>query len=62
MCMNTEHMLGVHPHMPGLHRMKMVDRKCLKCRRVNCFGLYQVHIDFFLDCHVIAAYSNCLTQ
>ena len=29
----------------------------------ECFALYQVHIHYFLlDCHVIAVYSNCLTQ
>ena len=52
-------------HMPGLHRIQVVDRiKTLdNTRGVNCFGLYQVHIHYyFLDCHVIAVYSKCLTQ
>ena len=60
------------PHIPGLHRIQVVDRikmvdntnviKSLKCRGVKCFGLYQVERHFFLDCHVIAVYSNCLTR
>ena len=33
-----------------------------KKRLLNLFDLYQVHIHYYcLDCHVIAAYSNCLT-
>ena len=61
-------MLGVH--MPGLHhiqvvdRIKMVDntRKALEMQRSELlWSLSGTHTFFFLDSHVIAAYSNYLT-
>ena len=60
--------------MPGLHRIQVVDRikmvdntnvlnrKKLEMQRSELFwSLSGTHTLLFLDCHVIAAYSNCLT-
>ena len=64
-------MLGVRICLVYIHRIQVVD--CIKMVDINrkelemqrgelLWTLSGTQTLFVLDCHVIAAYSNCLTQ